>query len=51
MPRTTEADRIAVMMDFRDMLLANLQDGKDLVEVIAMFDRAIAKRLRRERTQ
>lgn len=51
MPRTTEADRIATFMDLRDMLLAQLLEGKTLEDVIATFDRVIARRARRLKDQ
>jgi hypothetical protein len=49
MPRTTESDRIASLMDIRDMLLAYHHEGETLEGVIARYDRAIARRLKREK--
>jgi hypothetical protein len=49
MPRTTESDRIASLMDIRDMLLAYLAEQKTLKHVIADYDEVIARRLKREK--
>lgn len=49
MPRTTEADRIASLLDMRDMLLAYLAEHKTLKHVIADIDGVISRRLKRQK--